>query len=87
MASRIRTATLLMPAGDDKDAYRDGTYARIIQKNGGVPVELADFPRMRHGFILRGSASDPTVMEDVSKACREMASFLHKHVPPFDPDE
>ena len=87
MASRIRTHTLLMPARDDKDAYRDGTYARIIERNGGVPVTLVDFPRMRHGFVVRGLPSDPEVMADVQRAMREMCAFLHKALPPVDDDE
>jgi dienelactone hydrolase len=84
MAAKIRAATLLMPAGDDKDAYRDGTYAQIIEKNGGVTVALKDFPNQRHGFVIRGSPEDKAVMADVKVALTEMASFLHKHIKPVE---
>lgn len=82
MAGRIRAHTLLMPAADDREAFRDGTYARLIERRGGPSVRLVPFPTMRHGFVTRGAASDPEVMAEVERALREAAAFLHSKLPP-----
>lgn len=84
MAARIRVPTLLLPAADDADGYRDGSYARIVRQNGGVPVKAVEFPSMRHGFMTRGPADDPAVMAEVQRAMREAASFLREHLPPIE---
>lgn len=82
MAARIRTPSLIMPAGDDADEYRNGAYKAVIERNSGCPVRVVDFPEQRHGFVARGDPTDAAVMRDVNRAVVEMAAFIKQHVPP-----
>lgn len=81
VAGGIEVPTLLMPAADDDDAFRDGAFAQAIQKGRGTPVvKVVDFADMKHGFVPRGSPDSAAVMANVKKALEETVAFFDEHL-------
>mmetsp|Transcript_23623 Transcript_23623/g.74234 ORF Transcript_23623/g.74234 Transcript_23623/m.74234 type:complete len:90 (+) Transcript_23623:423-692(+) len=79
LAAEVKCPQLLMPAGGDADHYRDGTLTDIINANGFEGAAV-DFPDMRHGWTIRGDATDPAVNRDVYAAMSAAKDFFIKHV-------
>jgi len=83
-APKIGVPTLFIPAGDDDDGFRDGTFAKLVQggKGRGKEVKTVDFPDMKHGWIPRGPPESAAVMKAVREALEATASFLTEQMPP-----
>lgn len=72
LVASVSQPTLLLPAGNDSDAYDKGG-------NWCPPnAESVRFPDMSHGWVPRGNMSDEKVAAGVTAALDAMTAFLDK---------
>lgn len=71
MLGKCKMPFFLMPAGDDADLIKPGSYVVTkLEENGGKSIP---FPEMKHGWASRG---DDSVKDDIEKAFKLATEFF-----------
>ena len=74
LAKTVRCPQLLLPAGNDPANLKEGGELVEIIRGSGLVCETFEFAEMRHGWSIRGDASDPAVARDVRAAVDKVAA-------------
>ena len=68
---------LFMPAGGDSPNVKPGGLGEKILAE---KLTIVEFPKMRHGWTVRGDISDPLVEKDVQRAMQELSKFFEENL-------
>ena len=72
--------TMCLAAGDDPEEVKpSGTLSQALSQRG-LASFLQEYPDMKHGWVPRGSSSDPGIAAAVTKAVHQSVQFLVQHL-------
>lgn len=80
LAGAVKCPQILCPAGNDPDNLKEGGGIVNIVRGLGHECKTVHYPDMKHGWVIRGDASQEDVARDVKSAIKEVSEFLAKHL-------
>jgi dienelactone hydrolase len=79
--NKVTCPQLYMPAGNDEVGLKpNGALIALMEKNLGEKVKSVEFPKMQHGWFVRGDLADPKIAEDYKESFRLSVEFFQKYL-------
>jgi dienelactone hydrolase len=79
--SKVTIPQFYMPAGNDDVGLKpNGALIALLKKNLGEKVKSVEFPKMQHGWFVRGDLADPQTATDCKETFRLSIEFFNKYI-------
>ena len=79
--TQVHVPQLYLPAGNDAAGLKpDGDLIASLRKNLGDKVQSVEYPKMQHGWFVRGDIAVAEIAHDYKESFKVALDFFNKYV-------